>query len=233
MKEIFIKELKQALNNYLGYIIVFLFSLFANFLFIKDIFVSYSFSFKGFFLVIPWLFLIFIPALTMRSFSEEKRLNTIEVLLTLPVSEIQIILGKFFSHLVILKIALVLTMFFPVASIFLAKTYLPEIIVGYLGLIFLAGFFVSIGLYFSNLTKNQVVAFLSTILVTFSLVVISTDFFANLLPRFLINQLIYFSPLYHFENFSKGVIDLRSVFYFISATTVFLFLTIIDLEKKQ
>ncbi len=233
MKEIFLKELKQGLNNYFGYIILFLFSLLVNYLFVKDIFVTYTFSYKSFFLIIPWLFLFFIPALTMRSLAEEKKLNTIEVLLTLPLSELEIIVGKFFSQLFFVIISLGLTLFFPLSSLFFAKGYLPEILVGYLGLILLAGFFISIGLYFSNLTKNQIIAFLSSLLVIFSLLVIATDFFANVLPRFLINELVYFSPLYHFENFSKGIIDFRSVVYFITGTVVFIFLTVIDLEKKS
>lgn len=233
MKEIFFKEVKQGLNNYFGYIILFLFSLFANYLFIKDIFVSYVFSYKSFFLVIPWLFLIFIPALTMKSLAEEKKANTIEVLLTLPLSELEIILGKFFSQLFFVIIGLSLTLFFPLTSLFLAKGYLPEILVGYFGLILLAGFFISIGIYFSNLTKNQVIAFLSSVLVIFSLLVVGTDFFANVLPRFLINQLIYFSPMYHIENFIKGIIDLHSLIYFLTGTIIFIFLSIIDLEKKS
>ncbi len=233
MKEIFLKELKQGLNNYFGYIILFLFSLLTNYLFVKDIFVTYTFSYKSFFLVIPWLFLIFVPALTMRSLAEERKLNTIEVLLTLPLSELEIVVGKFFSQLFFVIISLGLTLFFPLSSLFFAKGYLPEILVGYIGLILLAGFFISIGLYFSNLTKNQIIAFLSSLLAIFSLLVIATDFFANVLPRFLINELVYFSPLYHFENFSKGIIDLRSVVYFITGTFVFIFLTVIDLEKKS
>src|SRR3989344_9699856 len=93
-KNLYKKELNYYLNNPIGYIVVVLFAVFANFLFVKDIFVIGSVSLRPFFSFLPWLFLVFVPALTMRVLSEEKRINTIEVLLTLPISELQIVLAK-------------------------------------------------------------------------------------------------------------------------------------------
>lgn len=233
MRILFKKEISYYLNNPIGYLILILFAVFANFLFVKDIFVVGSASMRGFFGVIPWLFLVFVPALSMRIFSEEKRVNTIEVLLTLPLSETQIVLAKFLSLLALLIIGLFLTLSLPFSLFFLSRIYLPEIFVGYLGLIFLGGSFIAISIYFSNLTKNQVVAFLISVLVIFSLLVLSTDYFSSVLPKFVSDFLIYFSPIFHLQNFVKGVIDFRSVFYFLSLTAVFLFLTIIDLEKRR
>lgn len=233
MKNLFKKEINYYLNNPIGYIIVILFAVFANFLFVKDIFVVGVASIKSFFVIVPWLFLVFIPALTMRILSEEKRVNTIEVLLTLPISETQIVLSKFFALLTLTIISLFLTIGLPASLFFLSKIYLPEVLVGYLGLILTGATMIAISLYFSNLTKNQVVAFLSSVLLIFLLLVFSTDYFANFLPKFISDFLIYFSPNFHLQNFVKGVIDFRSVFYFISLTLVFLFLTIIDLEQKK
>ncbi|MCX7881063.1 MAG: ABC transporter permease subunit [Patescibacteria group bacterium] len=233
MKNLYKKEINYYLSNPIGYLVLILFGVFANFLFIKDIFIVGSASMRGFFGIVPWLLMVFIPALAMRVLSEEKRVNTIEVLLTLPFSETEIVLSKFFALLVLAVIGLFLTMSLPISLSFLSKVYLPEIFIGYLGLVFLAGSFISIGVFFSNLTKNQVVAFLSSILLIFFLLVLSTDYFANVLPKFLNDVLIYFSPIFHLQNFVKGVIDLRSVFYFTSLTLVFLFLTIISLEKRK
>ncbi|MBI4008774.1 ABC transporter permease subunit [Candidatus Roizmanbacteria bacterium] len=232
MRALYKKELNYYLNNPIGYIVIVLFAVFANFLFVKDIFVVGSASMRPFFGFLPWLFLIFVPALTMRALSEEKRTNTIEVLLTLPISETQVILSKFFALLTLISIGLVLTVGLPISLSFLAKLYAPEIITGYLGNLFLAGMYISLSLFFSSLTKNQVVSFLVSALVLFILLVLGTDFTASILPRSIQDSLAYFSPISHQQNFVKGVFDLRSIFYFVSFTIMFLFLTVVDLEKR-
>jgi ABC-2 type transport system permease protein len=227
------KEINYYLNNPIGYIAVILFAVFANFLFVKDIFVTGTASVRPLFNLFPWLFLIFIPALSMGALAEEKRQNTIEVLLTLPLSETQIVLAKFLALLTITAIALLLTLGFPVSLLFMTKIYLPEIIIGYFGQLLFAGSIIALSLFFSNLTKNQIVAFLTSALTTFILVVLSTDFLATILPRFLQDFLSYYTPVYHLQNFIKGVVDFRSLFYFVSLMIIFLFLTIIDLEKRN
>ena len=165
MFTLFKKELDYYLNNAVGYIVVILFAVFVNFLYVKDIFLNGSVSMKSFFGIIPWLFLIFIPAITMRAFSEEKRLNTIEVLLTLPVSEAQIVIAKFFTYIVLVILALLLTFALPASFYYLAHIYLPEVLVGYAGAVLMGASFIAISMYFSTLTKNQIVSFLSSLLV--------------------------------------------------------------------
>ncbi len=227
------KELDYYLNNPIGYITVILFAVFANFLFVKDIFLVGSASMRPFFGLAPWLLMVFVPALTMRIISEEKRVNTIEVLLTLPVSESQLILAKFFALLTILALAFVLTLGLPISLSFLTKIYLPEILIGYLGILMLGVSFISLSMFFSSQTKNQVVAFLASVLIIFFFLAISTDFLSTVLPKTIQDFTSYFSPVYHLQNFTKGIIDFRSVFYFFSLTILFLFLTVIDLEKRS
>lgn len=227
------KELQYYLNNSIGYIIVILFAVFANFLFMKDIFIVGSASMKPFFTLIPWLLLVFIPALTMRILSEERRTNTIEVLLTLPVSETQVVLSKFFALCTITGITLLLTIGMPISLFFLTKLYFPEILVAYLGSFLLASSFLGISIFFSSLTKNQVVALLTSIIGLFLLLVLGTDFMSGALPKIALNFLTYFVPQYHFQNFVKGVLDVRSILYFISLISIFLFLTIVSLEKRD
>lgn len=233
MQALYKKELHYYLNNPIGYIVVILFAAFANFLFVKDIFIVGSASMRPFFSLIPWLLLIFIPALSMRILAEEKKANTIEVLLTLPVSETQIVLSKFFALLTLVSIAFLLTLSLPVSLTLLARMYFPEIIIGYAGIIFLSALFISLSIFFSSLTDNQVVAFLSSALVLFFFLVLSTDFLSALIPKFALDAVQYFSPIYHLQNFVKGVVDLRSIIYFASFTYVFLFLTVINLEKRN
>lgn len=232
MVTLFKKEVRYYLNNPIGYIILMLFAGFINFLFIKDVFITGSASMKPFFGVIPWLLIVFIPALGMRIFSEEKRSNTIEILLTLPVSETQIVLAKLLALLLVVCIGLILTLGMPLSLMIFASLYFPEIAVGYLGIILFSLMSIQICIYMSLLTKNQVVAFLTSLLILFFLLGFSTEFFSPLLPKIVQDTLLYCAPLYHLENFSKGIIDIRSVFYFISITVVFLLLSIIELEKK-
>lgn len=233
MLTLYKKELNYYLNNPIGYIIIVLFALFANFLFIKDIFVVGTASMRSFFTIVPWLFMIFIPAISMRSFSQEKSANTIEVLLSLPVSETQIVLAKFMALFTICVIALTLTLGLPVSLFFLARLYLPEILVAYGGLTFLAASFVAVAIFFSSQTKNQVVSFLVSAISLFLLLVLSSDFIANIFPKMIQDTLSYLGPLYHLSNFIKGVLDLRSCIYFVGLTLVFLFLTVVDLEKRS
>lgn len=232
MRSLYKKELNYYLNNPIGYIVIILFAVFANFLFIKDIFAVGLASMRPFFSLLPWLFLVFIPALTMRVFSEEKRANTIEVLLTLPISEAEIVLSKFLALTTLIIIALVLTAGLPVSLSLLTRVYLPEILVGYMGAFLMGALYISLSMFFSSLTKNQVVTFLLSVLALFFLLVLATDFTASFLPRFAQDFLTYFSPIYHFQNFIKGVVDMRSLFYFVSFAGVFLFMTVVGLEKR-
>ncbi len=122
---------------------------------------------RGFFDIAPWLLMIFIPALTMRIWAEEKRNNTLEVLLTLSVAEGTIAIAKFLALLTMIIIALILTFSLPLSLIFLTKIHFSEVIVGYLGLVFFSMMAISLSMVFSFLTKNQVVAFLSSVIAIF------------------------------------------------------------------
>ena len=233
IKTLYKKELNYYLNNPLGYIIAILFAIFANFWFIKDVFVVGSTSMRSFFDFTPWLLMVFIPALSMRIFSEEKRSNTIEVLLTLPVKEWEIVLAKFFTLLTMVFFSLLLTMGLPLSLSFLSKIYLPEVFVGYLGLLFLSGLMISFSMIFSLLTKNQIVAFLISLLGNFVFLVLGSDFFAGYLPKVVFDLIIYYTPLYHLSFFNRSVLELRSVGYFFTFTLTFLLISKFLLESRD
>lgn len=237
MLNLFKKELAFYLNNPIGYITLALFGVFANFMFVKDIFVYGSASLRPFFEILPWLFMIFIPAISMRLFAEEKRTNTIETLLSLPISEMQIVFGKFFATWVLTGIGLILTLGLPISMYALTKQagsriYLPEVFVGYIGQLLFAAGCIAVSMFFSVKTKNQIIAFLGSVITLFFLIIFSTDFAVSVLPRILQEILNYLSPVTQVENFIKGVLDIRSIFYFLSMIVLFLFLTVIDLEKR-
>jgi len=233
MLTLYKKELNYYLNNPVGYLAIILFAVFANFFFVKDIFVVGSANLRPFFGIVPWLLLVFIPALAMRIISEEKRTNTMEILLTLPISETQIVIAKFLALLTLVIIGCGLTLGLPFFLLFVTKIYLPEILIGYLGLILVSGSFIAISMFFSQMTKNQVIAFLFAAITLFFLLVLSSDFLGSMIPRFIQDAFVTIAPIPHLQNFVNGVIDLRSVFYFISVSAAFLFLTVIDLEKRN
>lgn len=233
IKPLFKKELAYYLNNPVGYIVAILFAMFANFLFIKDLFLKGDSSMRSFFEVMPWLILIFIPALTMKVFAEEKRINTIETLITLPIYETAIVLAKFFALVSFTLITLLLTISIPISLSTLGKIVLPEIIVSYIGVIFFSMGLIAMAMYFSSTTKNQVLAFLFSVITGFILIVIGSNFLSTMLPNFIQEWLLFLSPTYHYENFLKGVLDIRAIGYFLSFALTFIFLTIINLEKRD
>jgi len=238
MKALIKKELQFYLNNPIGYIVIILFAVFANFLFIKDLFVIGSASMRPFFDELPWLLMIFVPAITMRMFAEERRTNTLEVLLGLPISELRIVISKFVVSLMVIIISLLLTVALPISLVIFTKQlgaqlYIPELIVGYFGALLLAASFISIGLYFSLRFENQVVSYLFSAITLFILIMFATDFMGSVISGQIQQFLVYFSPVTQLQGFIKGIIDLRSTLYFVNSTALFLFLTITTLERRN
>jgi len=232
MKALYKKELMQLLNSPVGFSVPIAFALFLGYLFTKDVFVIGSASMKPFFSVAPWLLFILIPALSMRSISEEKKTNTMEVLLTLPISESHIVFAKLVSIFILIIITLGITLSIPLVLGFLAKLYLPELIVGYVGLLLLSLSFLSFSLYISSKVSNQIASFSLSVIILFLITTLSSDFLANILPKEAQDILLFASPILHLDNFAKGIIDLRSVLYFAIFTSVFYFLTVKELQKR-
>lgn len=232
MKHLYKKELLHYLNSPVGYSVPIVFALFLGYLFIKDVFVIGSASLKPFFNVSPWLLFVLIPALSMRSISEEKQSNTIEVLMTLPLSERNIVLAKLLSLFTITAITLGLTLSIPIVLGFISNLYIPEILVGYVGLTLLSLLYLSFSLYVSSRVSSQIASFSLSVVSLFLITTLSSDFLANILPKALQDVLIFGSPLLHLENFTKGVIDLRSLSYFLFLIILFFELTVKQLQKR-
>lgn len=231
--DLFKKEIAFYFNSPTGYIIAVLFAVFANFLFVKDLFLRGTSSMRPFFDLLPWLLLIFIPAISMRIFAEERRTNTIEVLLTLPVTEAAVVISKFLALLFFATLSLVLTLSLPILLFFISKISVAEIIVSYSGSLLLISLFIALSMLVSSLAKSQVVAFLSAVLVIFVLLVLGGEFLTSVIPRFIHENITVFSPLYHYNSFLRGLIDLRSAFYFVSGIVMLLFFTVINIEKRD
>ena len=192
---------------------------------------------QPFFVMHPWLYLILVPAVTMRMWAEEAKGGTLELLLTLPLTLWQAMLGKFLAAWLFIGLALALT--FP---IWLTVNYLgaPDngaIFAGYLGSWLMAGSFVAIGACLSALTRSQVVAFVLTAVVCVLLILAGQpqvmDFFSGALPQRLVNALAYLSMLRHFEAIARGVLDLRDLAYFLLSTLGWLMAGVLLLELKR
>lgn len=185
----------------------------------------------------PWLYLFLIPALTMRLWAEERKSGTIELLFTLPVTMIETVVGKFLATWIFAGVALALT--FP---IWLTVNYLgsPDngvVVAGYIGSLLLAGGYIAIGSCISAFTKNQVIAFVITVVVCLVFILsgfpLVLDFLNDWLPGVILQAISSFSFLSHFEAIQNGVVDIRDLIYFFSLIALWLFANAAVLELKK
>ncbi len=182
---------------------------------------------KPFFSWHPWLYLFLVPAAGMRLWSEERRVGTLELLLTYPIAPWEAILGKFIASWIFLAIALGLT--FPVVLTvgYLGSPDLGAILAGYLGSFLLAGAYLAVTVMTSALTRNQVVSFILSVVICFFLILAGWEPVTNLLVRWapdtIVNLVASFSVMPHFGNFQRGVVDLRDLLFFASVIVFSLF----------
>ncbi|MBT5031696.1 MAG: ABC transporter permease [Proteobacteria bacterium] len=192
---------------------------------------------RPFFDYLPWLYLFLVPSLTMRLWAEERKSGTIEFLMTLPITPWQAVLGKFLAAWAFT--ALALTLSFP---IWLTVNILGEpdngaILAGYLGSLLMAGGFLAIGACLSALTRNQVIAFIITIVVCFGFLLAGLPLVLNLFsgwaPQVFVDGIAALSFMTHFASISRGVIDFRDILYFALLIGAFLYANTIVLQMKQ
>lgn len=234
MWSLFIKEISGFFSNITGYLVIIVFLL-INSLLLWIIPGEYNILDSGYatlsplFEISPWVFLFLVPAITMRSFAEEKRQGTLELLLTRPLSELQIILAKYFASFVLVVLSLLPTLIFYI-SVYLLGNPQGNLDTGgtwgsYLGLFFLGAIYVAIGTFSSSLTDNQVVAFiLGTVMCL--IMFMGFDIIAAL-PIFSGDEqwIAYLGIREHYQSISRGIVDTRDVVYFITIAALFIFLT--------
>ncbi len=217
----------------------------AIFVFLSGIFTFYIGNFfargqadlQPFFMFHPWLYLFLIPALGMRLWAEERRGGTIELLLTLPVTTTQAVLGKFLAAWVFSVIALALT-----TPVWITVNYLGDpdngvILAGYLGSALMAGAFLAIGACISALTRNQVIAFVVAAVVCLLFVLsgfpLVLEVVGALFPEAVVDAIGSMSFLSHFNSVSEGVIDARDLIFFVSLIAFWLFANVVVIEAKK
>lgn len=230
---IFRRELKGYFNAPVAYIVILAFLGVTHWLFFRTFFLANESTLRPFFSLLPWIFLFLGPAITMRAWAEEKKLGTIEVLMTFPVREREAVLGKFLAAFVFLVITLGLTISLPLSVMFIGYPDPGPILGGYLGACLLGGTYLAIGLFASSLTENQIVAFILAIVLCFALLVIGEDFVLFSLPAALVPACAYVGLGTHFESIGRGVIDSRDIIYYLSIIGFFLFLNQLALESRK
>lgn len=221
------RELKTFFASPIAYIVLGGFLLLAGWLYFSTLFLAGQASLRGFFSIAPVLFVVLVPAITMRSIAEERKSGTLELLLTMPVHNWQVVLGKFLAALGMVAAGLLFTVPYALTVSSLtgpgAAFDWGPVVAGYLGLLLLAGTFIALGLWASALSKNQIVGFIIGLVVCFAFYFV--DKFAVLLPEFMANVLEYLSVDYHFENIARGVLDTRDLLFYASLTAAGLLLT--------
>nr|MBN2277022.1 ABC transporter permease subunit [candidate division Zixibacteria bacterium] len=225
------KEFRSYFDSPVAYVVITLFLLIAGWQFATGMFLNNTADLRGLFGIIKFILLFFIPALSMRLISEEKRLGTIELLMTLPIKDWQLVLGKFLSAYLLVVITLLLTLIHYFSINALGEPDFGAAMGGYIGLFLVVGVYLTIGTFTSSLTQNQIVAFIVSFVIIFFFYVLDKIIF--FFPGFVANLLEFLSIDYHYNNMARGVIDSRDVFYLLSLMFLFLFLTVQSLESRK
>ncbi len=229
------KELNIFLDSLSGYVILVLFlgiTGFFTWLSANNIIFVGQADLMPFFSVAFWTLFFFVPALTMRSFAEEQNSGTLEILLTHPVSFSQIVVGKFIGDTLLILIALAFTLLYYLTVALIGPIDHGATISGYIGLIFISLAYISIGIYASSLTRNQIVAFLIAIGIGIFFQFIF-QILASISSGSLSELFDFLSFNYHYQNFARGVIEIKSVLYLLTITTLALSLAVVNLNSRR
>jgi ABC-2 type transport system permease protein len=229
------RELKSSFNSPVAYAVILGYLVFTGIYlyFLRGFYVVGQADLRPYFTIMPIVFCFLVPALTMRSWAEERRLGTYELLLTLPFTEGELVLGKFLSSFALAGIAVALTIPVPLSASMLGSFDLGTLVTQYLGVLLEAAAAVAVGEWISCLAKNQVSAFVGSVLALLALVLVdklSGFFGAGGLVAALLNWL---SLAFHYDSFSRGVIDTRDLAYYISTAVLFLYLSSWGLTRRK
>jgi len=242
MQSIFLKEINTFFSSLIGYIVigVFLVALgLVMFVFPDSSLLEYKYAtLNQLFDIAPQIFMFLIPAVTMRSFAEEQQSGTIELLATRPITDLQIVLGKYAANLVLVLFALLPTLlyYYTVYQLGSPKGNLDSgaILGSYIGLFLLAAVFVAIGIFASSITNSQIVALSLAAFLCF--IVHYGFFFFSKLPVFVgkVDDVVQMLGIdYHYESISRGVLDTRDLLYFLSMITLFIAMTLTALQRTK
>lgn len=224
------KELHATFDSPVAYVVLVLFLLLTGWFFSNNLFLENAATLRSLFDVVPFLFLFFIPAITMSTFAEERRAGTLELLLTLPVRDWQVIAGKLMAVSLFLATAIGCTLVYAMAVSVLGDLDFGAAAGGYLGLVLLGVSCSAVGILASSLTRNQIVAFIIGFGLIFVLYLF--DKVTPYVPGRVAGILQYLGTDYHYRNLLRGVIDTRDVLYYVSVTVLAGLLTAYSLSRR-
>ncbi len=234
---VFRREMAAYFNSAIAYIFIIVFIILNGGLFMTQFFLIGMADMRTFFEMLPFVLSIFLPAVTMRLWAEERRGNTLELLLTFPMETRELVLGKFLASLVFYLSALVSTLPLPIMICLLGRPDFGMIMGGYLGAILLGSFFLAIGIFISGLCRDQIVAFILAMIICYGLHLTGTEYIASSIDGWLpgLGTLLrsHVGSASHFESFGKGVLDNRDALYFLLGTGIFLVLNGFWLEGRM
>ena len=225
------REVRTYFNSPIAYIVLTVFLLLAGYLYFGSLFIERQAELRSYFNLMPLLLAFIVPAIAMRLIAEEKGSGSMEMLITMPVPDWQVIVGKFLAGMALLAVLVGLTVFYGVTVMLVGPLDKGPAIGGYLGILLIGGAYMSIGVMASTFTRNQIVAFIIAFAISFSLYL-----FYRLLPftpELIRPVLSYLSVESHFEAISRGVIDTRDIVYYLSMMVVSLVIATLSLESRK
>ncbi len=227
------REFKAYFLSPIAYVYLITFLVVVNWIFFRTFFIFGQADMRPMFGMLPWIFLFFAPAVAMGKWAEERKQGTLELLLTLPVKSASVVIAKFLAGIMLIACAMVLTFPAVLTILFVGNLDLGPVIGGYFGTILLGGAYLSIGLFFSSLTENQIVAFILGVVGCFILFMIGTPLVIAGAEGPIAQIFQYAALGQHFDSIARGVIDSRDIIYYFSVIGFFLFLNWIALEAKK
>jgi ABC-2 type transport system permease protein len=230
MIPVYRREVRSYFNSPVAYVVMIVFLAIIGWFFTSNLFLINLASLRVMFELVPLVFLFFVPAITMRLLAEEKKSGTLELLATKPVSDTEIVLGKFLAAWTLVGATLLPTLVYLATIVSLGKVDMGPIIAGYLGLLLMGGVYSAIGLLASSLTENQIVAFIIGFLIVLALFLLDKVLFY--LPAAVAPVVEYLAIDPHFANIARGVIDSRDIVYFASLLGFSLLLSTVSLQRR-
>jgi ABC-2 type transport system permease protein len=227
------KEFRSYFQSTIAYIFITLFLVLSQWIYFSGFFVMNQATLRDFFDLVPLVFLFFVPAVTMRMWAEEQKLGTAELLLTFPVRDRDVVLGKFLASFAFVSLSVLLTIPLAITVAALGDPDNGAMIGGYLGCLLLGGAYIAIGLWVSSMTQNQIVAFLVSLILCFLLYIAGSGLVLGSVPHWAVPFFANLSLGYHFDSITRGVIDSRDILYYLSIIGFFLFLNVRVIESRR
>ncbi len=224
------RELRSYFDSPAAYVVMSVFLLFTGWFFGTTLFLENSASLRSMFDLIPFIFLFFIPAITMSTFAEERRAGTLELLLTMPVRDWQVIAGKLLAVVLFLMASASLTLIYAISIAAMGDLDAGATTGGYLGFLLLGTASSAVGIFASSLTRNQIVSFILGFGIIFVLFLL--DKITPFVPGSIAGILQYLGTDFHYKNLLRGVIDSRDVLYYVSLTILACLLTSYSMSRR-